>query len=577
MGGPESPPKPPGDKPPGDKPPGDKPPGEVDPSADRETPSPETDAVQVWLSYKPGERIAGRYLLLRKLEQGGMGVVWIAHHLGLDIHVALKLVRPEAGSPEATERLVLEAQAAARLDHPAIVQILDVGRTAEGDPFLVMELLDGESLADVLTRRRTLDVVTAIQVILPIAGALGAMHAKGIIHRDVKPNNVFLAHDDAGRWQPKLIDFGIVALSKPSSSPLTRRGEIVGTPLYLPPERIWGDPPDPRDDVWALCVMLYEMVAGAHPFAGTPFAQPIFTLTGNEPQPLSSRDAQEPELGEILLRGFNARSERWPSARALGEALARELRRRGVTQDISGVSLQASWIDDACPRARAPAPPAPPAPPAIDVATTKLQRPPAIEVVTTKLQRPQPAPVIVRSAAAADDHLAEAPPLLSPITERRTSSAPPAPPVDSNRALALAAAIGILILAGLGAGTMLGRRSGTPSATLGSPVPATATARTAPVAEAPPPPEPTRVSTTTERRSPRTRQALPSHGSPAPPSAASAPAASSAPVASASTPAGSSAPSAAPPAPASGTATPLAPELKDPFQHAGDSPRPAAE
>jgi serine/threonine protein kinase len=566
-------------------------------AAERETLAPpssaETDAVHVWLAYKPGERIAERYLLLRKLDQGGMGVVWVAHHLGLDIHVALKLVRPEDGSVEAAERLVLEAQAAARLDHPAIVQVLDVGRTAEGDPFLVMELLDGESLADVLERRWTLDVVTAIQVILPIADALGAMHAKGIIHRDVKPENIFLARSDTGRWQPKLIDFGVASLGSPSSSPLTGRGEIVGTPRYLPPERIWGEDSDPRDDVWALCVMLYEMVAGARPFEGKDAAQLILALTLNEPEPLSFHGVDAPELWEILQRGFNQRRARWPSARALGKALAGELWRLGVTQDVSGVSLQANWIDgDGPPRsprvatARAPEPPAPPAPPAVElvtttkhrppaaeIVTTKVQRPPTAEIVTTKIQRPQLALAVTRSAATADDVPVESPP-PSEVVEQHISSAPPPPPVDSSRTLARAAAIGVLflLLAGFLASKVSGRPSGPPLATAGAAVPPTtlpaaATAQTAPGVEAPPPRAmTTSASPTTERRPPRTRQSPPTSGASALPAVAPAPVSASAPAAATPLPASASVPAAGPPPAASATATPVAPDLKDPFQ-----------
>jgi eukaryotic-like serine/threonine-protein kinase len=338
------------------------------------------DVVGVWLSHTPGDRIADKYLLLRILEHGGMGVVWVAHHVGLDIHVALKLVRPEVDSGEMAERLVVEAQAAARLDHPAIVHVLDVGRTAEGDPFLVMELLDGETLADVLDREARLDVVTAIQVLLPIAGGLGVMHGKGIVHRDVKPENVFLSCDDTGRWQPKVIDLGVARLEGRSrAGRLTRRGAVLGTPVYLSPERVEGEDADPRDDVWALCVMLYEVVAGVRPFDGDTLGDLLAALVTTAPRPLASRGVDAPELWTILERGLRRRDARWPSMQDLGKALAGELWRRGVTQDISGVSLRATWLRDVS----LPAAPSTPAPPP---AAPALRRPTAL--VTSRLLRP---------------------------------------------------------------------------------------------------------------------------------------------------------------------------------------------
>src|SRR5262245_56584995 len=120
----------------------------------------------IW--YAAGERIAGKYQLIRPLEEGGMGVVWVAHHLDLDVHVALKVLRLDLEGTDVGDRLLREAQTAARLDHPAIVRVLDTGRTEEGEPFLVMELLDGESLAHVLAREPRLEPERALCALLPI-------------------------------------------------------------------------------------------------------------------------------------------------------------------------------------------------------------------------------------------------------------------------------------------------------------------------------------------------------------------------------------------------------------------------
>ncbi len=461
-------------------------------------------AVDVWLSHAPGDLIADRYLLVRKLDQGGMGVVWVAHHLGLDIHVALKLVRPEVESEDAAERLVREAQAAARLDHPAIVHILDVGRTVSGDPFLVMELLEGELLGDVLYREKRLPGVTAMRVVLPIAGALGAMHAKGILHRDIKPDNIFLAQDDAGRWQPKLIDFGLARLDPASRSPITRRGEIVGTPVYLSPERIWGEPADPRDDVWALCVALYEMVTGAIPYAGDHPMQLMAALRAGEPRSLASHGVTDPELWEILRRGFLRRDARWESVRALGEAIARELRRRGVTQDISGAGLRPSWIAEADLEeipGRSPQ--------AISLPRLPLPPPPSIDATLPYMS--SPAPPRVASAVAA---LSEPPPAPAPsIAPTLAASEPPAsvaPPRKAARPIAwLAVSVAALAAIGASVGLVLRGRSAPSDGAVGATTSATQVAPAAPplATASAVAPAPTASASSSPRAVPRVRSA----------------------------------------------------------------------
>ena len=405
------------------------------------------DVGGVWLSYLPGERIAGKYQLIKMLDHGGMGVVWVAHHLGLDIHVALKLVRPEVESTGAAERLVVEAQAAARLRHPAIVQVLDVGRTDEGNPFLVMELLDGECLADVLDREERLDAITALRVILPIAGALEALHAKGIVHRDVKPENIFLSRDDAGRWQPKLIDFGLARIdSRSRAGRITQRGTVVGTPVYLSPERIRGEEADARDDVWALCVVLYLMVTAEFPFDGDNAINLFVSLAKGEPSSLASQGVNDPALWEILRRGLSSRGARWQSMDSLSKALTRELLKRGATRDIAGLALRSTATADT-------EPPPPAASPRADGPAEERRL--AWQILTTRMTRPTSAELL--RARRPRTPVTEVP--TAPV---RSSVPPPLGEERPGARLTPVLALGLVslgVVLGLIAGVLIGRSS----------------------------------------------------------------------------------------------------------------------
>src|SRR5262249_7007231 len=162
----------------------------------------------------PGDVIVEKYELLRVLGEGGMGAVWLAKNLTLEVEVALKLIRREVATLEASERLLQEARAAARLGHPSIVRVFDFGVTELDDPFIVMELLRGESLATFIDRRGRIPATESVQLLLPVASALCAAHAKGIVHRDLKPDNIILTTDDSGATIPKVVDFGIAKLRK---------------------------------------------------------------------------------------------------------------------------------------------------------------------------------------------------------------------------------------------------------------------------------------------------------------------------------------------------------------------------
>ena len=294
----------------------------------------------------PGDVIGQKYRLERCLGEGGQGCVWRAQNLVLELPVAIKLVHAEAIHGLVPERLFREARAAATLGHPSIVRVFDVGRTAEALPFLVMELLRGESLSEALARAGRLEPSHALRLLLPIADGLVAAHAEGIIHRDVKPDNIFVAlHGDL--IQPKLLDFGLARRNK-SGDQLTRltdAGAVLGTPAYLSPEQASGKSyVDERADIWSFCATVYECLAGIVPFQGTSWHQLRRQILKDEPASL--RDfGVDAQLWEVLRQGLaKSPSERWSSMQELGRTLACWLLERGVTTDICGVSLEARWL-----------------------------------------------------------------------------------------------------------------------------------------------------------------------------------------------------------------------------------------
>jgi eukaryotic-like serine/threonine-protein kinase len=206
-----------------------------------------------------GRRLGGRYRMGELLATGGMGEVWAAHDLLLDRPVAVKVLGGAlAGDGRAAERLRREARAAGRLEHPSIARVLDLGEH-DGRPYLVMELLEGESLATRIDRAGPMPPDEAARVVAAVADALEAAHAAGVVHRDVKPGNVFLT--SAG--EVKVLDFGIAWCAHDAA--LTT-GELLGTAAYLAPERVLGHRATPAADIYALGVVLYELLAGHRPF-----------------------------------------------------------------------------------------------------------------------------------------------------------------------------------------------------------------------------------------------------------------------------------------------------------------------
>ncbi|HKY37270.1 MAG TPA: protein kinase [Polyangiaceae bacterium] len=313
--------------------------------------------------YEPGYVIAGKYELEAVLGQGGMGAVWRARNVDLDSLVAIKVLRAPVGHAALRTtrdhaalrgRLIQEARAAAKLTHPAIVKVFDVGQTQSGDPFIVMELLHGSSLGTILAAENRLPSIQAVRILLPIADALSLAHSKNIVHRDLKPDNVFVTHD-AGSIQPKLVDFGIVKVQQDDAeSHLTAAGAVLGSPDYMSPEQARGeDDIDLTTDVWSLSVVLYEAIAGRCPFMGANYNALLRQIVEETPPTLEELAAADADLSAIVMRGLSKqRKDRFASMGELGRALAIWLISQGVYEDICGTNLEPRWLRDTDPHGR---------------------------------------------------------------------------------------------------------------------------------------------------------------------------------------------------------------------------------
>lgn len=280
-----------------------------------------------------GDVLDARYLLFREIARGAMGIVFEGRHVLTGRKVAVKTMSPElAGNRELRGRFQREARCLGAIDHPGVVQILDAGAVDE-HPFLVLEMLEGRTLEGLLLVRHKLPPRAAIGIAVELCEALDSVHATGILHRDLKPSNVFLAIDGRGKEVVKIVDFGIAALEGATTPPpgdrgtnkLTRPGTLLGTPEYMPSEQLMGRGLDERSDVYAVGVILFEMLTGVVPFAGT-FPEVLLAVQ-TSPAPPSVRDHRPEisvELAEVVTRALSrAPDGRYPSMEAFAQALQR--------------------------------------------------------------------------------------------------------------------------------------------------------------------------------------------------------------------------------------------------------------
>ena len=277
---------------------------------------PATEPVEV----SAGVVIDQRYRVQRLVGRGGIGLVYLCHHEVLEKPVAMKVLRPEySDQPEVIERFVNEARAASAIKSKHIVNTLDIGSLPSGAPYFIMEHVDAETLASTLQQKHSLPIADAVEVVRQMADGLGAAHTAGIVHRDLKPENVFVGHESDGSMLVKIFDFGVAKVTR-AKSRLTHVGAIFGTPSYMSPEQARGQSVDQRADIYALGVMLFEMVAGHLPFDGD---DPLAVMAQHVDAPVPplttpSGDAVPPGVDAVVRRCLEKnREDRYPSVAEL--------------------------------------------------------------------------------------------------------------------------------------------------------------------------------------------------------------------------------------------------------------------
>jgi serine/threonine-protein kinase len=250
----------------------------------------------------PDTVLLGKYRIERVLGRGGMGVVVRARHIDLDEVVAIKLLRgDEVITHEMFARFAREAKAAAKLKSRHVVRVTDVGRLDDGMPYMVMELLEGLDLSQTVRTKGPLEVGVAAQMIIQACEALAEAHALGIVHRDVKPSNLFVvARPDRALPLLKVLDFGIAKAPESMDFSLTKTASVLGTPAYMSPEQLRSSRGvDARSDIWALGVVLYEIIEGRRPFEAEQFSELILKIGVDAPNPVTR---MAPPMHDIVMK-----------------------------------------------------------------------------------------------------------------------------------------------------------------------------------------------------------------------------------------------------------------------------------
>jgi serine/threonine protein kinase len=273
-----------------------------------------------------GTVLGDTYRVTRLIGIGGMGAIYEASHMGAGKRVAIKLMSKElAAHPEALARFRREVKVTTELAHPHIVDVFDFGQSPTGEPYLVMEFLDGEDLGHRMEREGHVPVAIAVEIIKQVASALSVAHAEGVVHRDLKPDNIFLLRAPDGSVFAKVVDFGISKVLKAATTKLTVARAVVGTPEFMAPEQASGriDWIDHRSDQWSLAVLAWHMLSGRLPFWKPEVHAILDQVITGEPTPLQPDLAAliPREVDKVLRRALSKRREdRYPTINAFARA-----------------------------------------------------------------------------------------------------------------------------------------------------------------------------------------------------------------------------------------------------------------
>ncbi len=318
-----------------------------------------------------GSMVAGKYRLVRVLGRGGMGVVYEAEHSMTRRRVAVKVLHPHhKESSDAAKRFINEAQAAGRIQHPNVVEVLDAGEDSDGSLYLVLELLSGQDLATQLMRMRRLEVAETIMIVAQVLQALVIAHRQGIIHRDIKPENIFLTRSVTGDRHVKILDFGIskaISGDQAFAPSVTQTNTTVGTPHYMSPEQARGERTiDTRADLWAVGVVMFECLAGKVPFDGETYNDQIVRVITEPHEPLLEYDVPE-EISRIVDRALEKDKNR---RYALAGQMLADIR-EFISRHPEYSSVPAQYLREPAP-VRTPLPPTAPASPTSPTIETSL-------------------------------------------------------------------------------------------------------------------------------------------------------------------------------------------------------------
>ncbi|MFW6023905.1 MAG: protein kinase domain-containing protein, partial [Myxococcota bacterium] len=270
-----------------------------------------------------GRELLGQFRIEEVIGTGGMGTVYRARQPSLDRDVAIKILHAElAGNAEAVRRFQREARVATALDHPNVVRVLLLGQLDDGSLYLVMEHLSGRSLGQLVRDEGPLPLERALRIALQICDGVGEAHSHGVVHRDVKPENVVIVHRGRERDFVKVLDFGIARLLWDEQTMVTQSGLIFGTARYISPEGASGEPTDARSDVYSIGVLLYQLLCGETPFDGDTPVTLLLQHVHDTPPDIRERVRVADPVAEVIMRALRKRpAERFDDAAAFGDAL----------------------------------------------------------------------------------------------------------------------------------------------------------------------------------------------------------------------------------------------------------------